>query len=118
MIEKSSDYGLYNPAFCEDIGQAKLSQIGANFSAQDFEDYRISGVTGSMEGVKMQGNLKEDTFGKPSSKSKRKNIVKGILIGIGILTTGLLGWKFKGKLKDLGVKISNGFKSVLTKIKK
>jgi len=118
MIDSSANYGLYNPAFSEDIGYAMLSRQGVNMSAEDLDEYRLSGVAGSMDGISMQGNLKEDTFGNPNSKSKKKKIITGILAGIALIGAGVLGWKFKGKLKDVGTKIADGFKSVIKKFKK
>lgn len=125
MIDSSSIYGLYNPAFTQDIGYTKLNNIAGN-SIDDMDDYKISGVSGSMDNVDIKKALSNDKFESSTTKDK---LIKGALIGAGLLAGGLVAHKFGlfGKLKSaakkipgvssIGTKISGFFSSVGTKIK-
>jgi Flp pilus assembly pilin Flp len=103
MIDSSAAYGLYNPAFTEDIGQAKLRRIAGN-SIDDMDDYKISGSSNSISDINFQKALSNDKFESSTTKEK---VIKGTLIGAGALIAGLAAWKFGllGKLKSLGGKI-------------
>ncbi len=125
MIDSSSIYGLYNPAFTQDIGQTKLNNIAGN-SIEDMDDYKISGVSGSMNDIDIKKALSNDKFESSSTKEK---VIKGALIGAGVLVGGLVAHKFGlfGKLKSaakkipgagtVGTKVSGFFSNIGTKIK-
>ena len=123
MIENSARYGLYNPAFTEDIGQNMLKNISGN-KIKDLDDYRISGTTSSMDDVNFNNGLTGDKF---ESSTKKDKVKKGILIGLAALAVLLVGKKFGGKIKTLlkkipgvskvGTKIKAAFNSLKSKIK-
>ena len=101
MIDNSAKYGLYNPAFTEDIGYLQLAKMGVN---DDFEDYAISGVTGSMDGINIKGALPEDKVELSNkSKNNKKKILTGIITALGVVAAGIACWKFNifSKIKSL-----------------
>ncbi|MBQ8460383.1 hypothetical protein IJ541_09830 [bacterium] len=116
MIDSSAKYGLYNPAFTEDIGNVMLGRMVGNDI--DLDDYRISGVTGSMDGVNIQGNLPSDKV-ELSTKQKAKKVAKYALIAAGVIAAGLLAFKgFKGGIKKFPENMKNLFDSIVKKFKK
>ena len=56
MIDSSAKYGLYNPAFTEDIGYNMLGKISGN-RIKDLDDYRLSGTTYSMDNIDIKNSL-------------------------------------------------------------
>ena len=113
MIDSSAKYGLYNPAFTEDIGVSMLGKMVGN-SIEDIDDYKISGTSFSMKDIDIKKNLSNDKF---ESTTTKKKAIKGTLIGLGVLIAGLAGWKFGlfSKLKNIANKIP-GVSSIGSKI--
>ena len=117
MIDSSAKYGLYNPAFTEDIGNVMLGKM-IQGDEIDLDDYRISGVAGTMDGVNIQGNLPSDKV-ELSTKGKAKKAAKYLLIGAGIIGAGFLAFKgYKVGFKNIPSKIKNFFSSIIAKFKK
>lgn len=124
MIDSSAKYGLYNPAFTQDIGQAMLGNISGN-KIEDLDDYRLSGAQYSMDGIDIKKSLSADKF--ESTTNKKDKIKKGIIFGVAALAALILGKKFGGKIIELlkkipGVstltaKVKKGFSNIKSKIK-
>lgn len=104
MIDSSAAYGLYNPAFTEDIG---LTQINRMYPSN--ADMTSFGITGTdFSNIDIQHKLLEDTADF-KSKNKTKNIVTGTIIGAVVLGLGVLGYKFgKPLLKNIGKLFEKG----------
>lgn len=124
MIDSSAKYGLYNPAFTEDLGRNMLGKMSGN-KIEDLDDYRLSGTAFSMDNIDIKKSLSNDKF--ESSSSKKDNIKKGILVGVAALAVLLVGKKFGGSIKNLlkkipgaekiGTAISDTFNNIKSKIK-
>ena len=133
MIDSSAAYGLYNPAFTEDIGK---SAIGRMFpTTGDMDEFRVAGT--DFSNVDIQHKLLSDTVDF-KKKQKRNNLITGAIIGIGVLALGALVYKFgkplltkigklfkKGgptkawnKIKKAPIAVWNFIKSIPTKIGK
>lgn len=124
MIDSSAKYGLYNPAFSQDIGQAMLVKMSGS-KIEDLDDYRLSGTQYSMNDIDIKNSLTADKF--ESSANKKDKIKKGIIIGVAALAALILGKKF-GKnivdllkkipgVKTLGASIKTGFTNLKSKFK-
>ncbi len=113
MIDSSAKYGLYNPAFSQDIGQAMLVKMSGS-KIEDLDDYRLSGTQYSMNDIDIKNSLTADKF--ESSANKKDKIKKGIIIGVAALAALILGKKFGKNIVDLLKKIP-GVKTLGTKIK-
>lgn len=115
MVDTSVQYNLTNPAFTDDIGLSNLHTMlpmaPATFGGSGGF---IPGVTGSMSGTRIQGQLSNDIY-QPTRKERDKAIFKKLLIAAGAITAGVLC--FKGG-KKLAKCIQNLFQKIKTKIKK
>lgn len=109
MIDNSAMYNLTNPALTEDICESYFGQMMPMPSASFGGGTYIPGVTGTMNGTKIQGNIKRDTYEKPKQE-KDMSIMKKFLIGAAAIGAGLLC--FKG-----GKKVVAGIKNLFAKIK-
>lgn len=119
MIDSSAIYGLYNPAFTDDIGTSMVTRISGN-SIRDLDDYKLGGITHSIDNLDIKRTLPQDKV-ELSTSSKKKKILVGTAIGVAAIIAGLAAWKFGGltKLKTLGSKIipsGAGIKSFFSKM--
>lgn len=103
MLDRSM-YNLSNPSLHDDIGESNMNRMlpacGLGY---------IPGITGTMNGVSMQGSLRQDQF-QPTRKEKDKAIWKNILAGAIVITGGILCFK-------VGKSLWNGLKNIYSKIK-
>lgn len=106
MIDGSAYYGLYNPAFSEDIGRSMLNQqLGT--PGMNLDDYRLgTGLYGY--GNPYANGMTQDTVQISGKEPKKKMPVwKKILIGAGVILGGGLLLKFGVKnIKGLRTKMS------------
>ena len=104
MIDPSVAYGLYNPAFAEDIG---TSQIKRMFPADgDMTSFGIAGT--DFSNIDIQRQLLTDTVDF-KQKQKTKNIITGAIIAAATLGLGVLGYKFgKPAIKNIGKLFKKG----------
>lgn len=109
MIDNSAMYNLTNPALTEDICESYFGKMmpmpPASFGGGSY----IPGVTGTMNGTRIQGSLKKDTYEK-TRHEKDMSVIKKLLIGAAAIGAGILC--FKG-----GKKVVAGIKNLFTKIK-
>ena len=104
MIDSSAAYGLYNPAFTEDIGMSSINRMYP--AGGNTEDFRIAGT--DFSNIDIQHRLMTDTA-EFKNKQKNKNILSGILIGACVLGLGALGYKFgKPLFKNIGKLFKKG----------
>lgn len=132
MIDPSAAYGLYNPAFAEDIGTQQIKRM---FPVDgDMTSFGITGTDFSNVDIKHQ--LTTDTA-EFKQKQKTKNIISGVIIAAATLGLGVLGYKYgnqlinkagnlfkKGgltnawnKIKSLPTVVWNFIKNIPTKVK-
>ena len=115
MIDSSSNYGLYNPCFSDDIGRIMLNQYLGS-PGMDIDDFRLGTGTYGYTIPPNSNGLTQDTVEISGKEPKKKKSVwKKILIGAGIITGAVLLLKF-GK-KGFG-KIKTGITNLINKIKK
>lgn len=109
MINNSAYYGLYNPAFSDDIGRTMLNQqLGT--PGMDLDDYRLgTGVYGY--GNPYANGMTQDTVEISGKKPEKKQpLWKKILIGAGIILGGGLLIRYGAKhMKGIRTKLSGFF---------
>lgn len=112
MVDSSVQYGLTNPAFTDDIGLKNLDKMlpmapGTFYGGIGY----IPGVTGTMSGTRIQGQLSNDIY-QPTRKERDKSMFKKILAGTGIIIASVLCFKGAKKVVNL---IKNMFHKTKTK---
>lgn len=116
MVEMfdSVKYNLTNPALTDDIGESfGTKQMPMAPSTMDGSGMYFPGITGSMNGITIQGNLKGDKV-ELSQKEKDSKMWKNIFKGIGAIGGGVLLWKGG---KKLAPKVKTGFGKLWDSIK-
>lgn len=92
MVDTSAQYGLTNPAFTEDIGLSNLDKMlpmaPASFGGMGY----IPGITGTMSGTKIKGQLTNDIY-QPTRKERDKSLFKKLFATAGIIIAGVLCYK-------------------------
>lgn len=123
MVEMfdSVKYNLTNPALTDDIGESfGTKQMPMAPSTMDGSGMYFPGITGSMNGITIQGNLKGDKV-ELSQKEKDSKMWKNIFKGVGAIGGGVLLWKggkrFAPKVKAKCGNLWNNIKALGTKIK-
>lgn len=114
MVDTSAQYGLTNPAFTEDIGLSNLDKMlpmaPASFGGMGY----IPGITGTMSGTKIKGQLTNDIY-QPTRKEQDKSLFKKLFATAGIIIAGVLCYKGAKKIIPA---IKNLFQKIKTKFKK
>ena len=108
MLNTSSFYNLSNPGMDTDIGDAYFNMMYPNNQFLNQNDY-IPGVTGTMDGITINGQLTQDTYGR-GRKTKTSPVVK-IIFGILAISALCLGGKLlKNGVVKLWEKVKGWFK--------
>lgn len=117
MVEMfdSVKYNLTNPALTDDIGESlgTGTTIPMAPSTMDGSGMYFPGITGSMNGITIQGNLKGDKV-ELSQKEKDGKTWKNIFKGAAAIGGGVLLWKGG---KKVAPKVKSGFSKVGTSLK-
>lgn len=117
MVEMfdSVKYNLTNPALTDDIGESLGTGTTMPMapSTMDGSGMYFPGITGSMNGITIQGNLKGDKV-ELSQKEKDGKTWKNIFKGAAAIGGGVLLWKGG---KKVAPKVKSGFSKVGTSLK-
>lgn len=117
MVEMfdSVKYNLTNPALTDDIGESLGTGTTMPMapSTMDGSGMYFPGITGSMNGITIQGNLKGDKV-ELSQKEKDGKTWKNIFKSAAAIGGGVLLWKGG---KKVAPKVKSGFSKVGTSLK-
>lgn len=111
----SVKYNLTNPALTDDIGESLGTGTTMPMapSTMDGSGMYFPGITGSMNGITIQGNLKGDKV-ELSQKEKDSKTWKNIFKGVAAIGGCVLLWKGG---KKIAPKLKSGFSKAWSGIK-